>query len=395
MQMALEDEDDEQQQQQTKRFKMSHSSETSEDPQSVSTLLPEIVVEILSRLPVESLLRCRSVCKLWRSLISDPHFIKSHLSLSTNNKHYAHHRLIFSTVPRINLKSCPLYDVLYDKSVNALELDYPLKHPLKSVWIVGSCNGLLCIAIEEDTLFIWNPSTRRSNRLPYCGFKVRSGWYVLYGFGYDESTDDYKVVGISCVFKNGAKYDTKVKIYSLKSGNWKKIGDFPHGIPLDDSGKFSNGALHWAASRDFGSSYSWTIVSLDLAKETYGEVLQPVYDEGDKDLALGSLVDGLCVLCNYRGNHADVWLMKVYGVKDSWTRLVSIPYVTDPGRDQFSVPLCISNDGKVLLQFGSKLVLYDIKNGSSSEIQNFDECLEAYTIVESMVSPDAPIRHWR
>ncbi|XP_024986396.1 F-box protein CPR1 isoform X4 [Cynara cardunculus var. scolymus] len=351
MQMALEDEDDEQQQQQTKRFKMSHSSETSEDPQSVSTLLPEIVVEILSRLPVESLLRCRSVCKLWRSLISDPHFIKSHLSLSTNNKHYAHHRLIFSTVPRINLKSCPLYDVLYDKSVNALELDYPLKHPLKSVWIVGSCNGLLCIAIEEDTLFIWNPSTRRSNRLPYCGFKVRSGWYVLYGFGYDESTDDYKVVGISCVFKNGAKYDTKVKIYSLKSGNWKKIGDFPHGIPLDDS--------------------------------------------GDKDLALGSLVDGLCVLCNYRGNHADVWLMKVYGVKDSWTRLVSIPYVTDPGRDQFSVPLCISNDGKVLLQFGSKLVLYDIKNGSSSEIQNFDECLEAYTIVESMVSPDAPIRHWR
>ncbi|KVI06621.1 hypothetical protein Ccrd_015025 [Cynara cardunculus var. scolymus] len=147
-------------------------------------------------------------------------------------------------------------------------------------------------------------------------------------------------------------------------------------------------------SRDFGSSYSWTIVSLDLAKETYGEVLQPVYDEGDKDLALGSLVDGLCVLCNYRGNRADVWVIKVYGVKDSWTRLASIPYVTDPGRDQFSVPLCISNDGKVLLQFGSKLVLYDIKNGSSSEIQNFDECLKAYTIVESMVSPDAPIRHW-
>ncbi|KAI3523636.1 hypothetical protein L1887_01909 [Cichorium endivia] len=356
MEIVLEDEEDEQQQQ-LKRIKTSHSSETSEDPLSVPKLLPEIISEILSRLPVESLLRCKSVCKLWCSMISDLHFVKSHLNLSTSNNRYAHHRLIFYTVPRVNLKSSPLYDMLYDNSCNALELDYPLKHPLKSVWIAGSCNGLLFIAIEEDTLFIWNPSTRRSNMLPDGGFKVRSGWYVLYGFGYDKSRDDHKVVGISCIFRNGAKYDTKVKIYSLKTGNWKKIGDFPHGIPLDDSGKFSNGALHWAASQDFGSSYSWTIVSLDLTTETYGEILQPVYDEGDKDLTLGALGEWLCVLCNYRGSHADVWVMKVYGVKDSWTKLVSLPYLTDPGRDQFSVPLCITNDGKVLLQFGAKLEL--------------------------------------
>ncbi|KAI3823016.1 hypothetical protein L1987_10619 [Smallanthus sonchifolius] len=361
----------------------------------VPSLLQEIIVEILSRLPVESLLRCRSVCKLWYSLISDPHFVKSHLNLSTCNTLYAHHRLIFSTVPKINLKSCSLYDVMYDNSVNALELDYPLKHPRKSVWMVGSCNGLLCIAIEEDTLFIWNPSTRKSNRLPYCGRKAQPGCYVLYGFGYEECTDDYRVVEISCVFKEGAKYDTVVRIYSLKNGNWKKIGAFPHGIPLDDSGKFSNGALHWAASKDFGSSYSWMIVSLDLAKETYGEILQPVYAEGDKDLTLGALGECLCVLCNYRGIRAELWVMKVYGVKDSWTKLVSIPYLTDPGRDQFSVPFCISNDGKLLLQFGSKLIVYDSKNSSSSEIQNFDECLEACTFVESLVSPDAPSRPWR
>ncbi|XP_071713469.1 F-box/kelch-repeat protein At3g23880-like [Rutidosis leptorrhynchoides] len=371
------------------------TSQTSEETQSDPTLLSEIIIEILTRLPVESLLRCKSVCKLWRSLISDHHFIKSHLNLSINRKNYANHRLIFSTVTRINLKICNLYDVLYDKSVNAIELDYPLKHPRKSVWIVGSCNGLLCIAIEEDTLFIWNPSTRKSNRLPCCGFKSKPGWYVLYGFGYDALTDDYKVVGISCVFKTGAKYDTKVKVYSLKMGNWKKVGDFPHGIPLDDSGKYSNGALHWAASRDFGSSYSWTIVSFDLSKEVYGEIPQPVYDEGDKDLTLGVLGEKLCVLCNYRAKHADVWLMQVYGEQDSWTKLVSVPYLTDPGRDQFSVPLCISNDGRILLQFGSKLVVYDSKDGLFLEIQNFDECLETYTYVESLVSPDSPIRPWR
>nr|XP_043640119.1 F-box/kelch-repeat protein At3g23880-like [Erigeron canadensis] len=370
-----------------------HTSEISKDP---PTLLQEIILEILSRLPVESLLRCKSVCKSWSCLISDPHFIKTYLMFSISNIRYAHHRLIFSTVPRINLKTCPLYDVVcHHKSNNVLEVDYPLKHPRKSVWIVGSCNGLLCIAIEEDTLFLWNPSTRKSNQLPHCGFKARQGGYALYGFGYDESTDDYKVVGISCVFRSGHKYDTKVKIFSMKAGNWKKLGDFPQGIPLDDSGKFSSGALHWAASRDFGSAYSWTIVSLHLANGTYGQVSQPVYDEGDKDLNLGALGEWLCVLCNYRGHRADMWVMKDYGVNESWTKLVSIPYLTDPGRDQYSVPLCISKDGKVLLQFGSKLFAYDSRNRSFSEVENFDECLEACTYVESLVSPDTPSRPWR
>ncbi|XP_023736405.1 F-box/kelch-repeat protein At3g23880 isoform X1 [Lactuca sativa] len=394
MEIAIEDEEDEQQQQ-PKRIKASHSTETSEDPLWIPTLLPEIIIEILSRLPVESLLRCKSVCKLWCSMISDSHFVKSHLALSTSNNRYTHHRLILHTSPRINLKSSPLYDVLYAESVNLLEHDYPLKHPYKSIWIAGSCNGLLFIAVEDDDLFLWNPGTRKSNRLPDVGFNVRSGSYVLYGFGYDESKDDYKVVGISCVFRSGGNYNIRVKIYSMKLGNWKNIGAFPHGIPLDDSGKLSNGALHWAASQDFGSFYSWRIISLDLAKETYGEILQPVYDEGNKDLTLGALGESLCVLCDYSKIRADVWVMKVYGVKDSWTKLVSIPYLTDPGRDQFSVPLCISNDGKVLLQFGAKLVLYDSKNLSFSEIHNIDECHEAYTFVESLVSPEAPIRSWR
>ncbi|KAI7735623.1 hypothetical protein M8C21_031939 [Ambrosia artemisiifolia] len=380
-----------------KQQKTTSDSSSKEEDGPPVLLLEEIIVEILCRLPVESLLRCRSVCKLWYSLISDPLFVKSHLSLSTSNTTNPRcYRLIFSTLPKINLKTSSLYDALYHHSLDPIELDYPMKHPRKSVWIVGSSNGLLCIAIEEDTLFLWNPTTRKSTRLPYCGRKSHPGCYVLYGFGYSSTVDDdYRVVEISCVFKDRAKYSTTVRIYSLKFGNWKKIDAFPHGIPLDDSGKFSNGALHWAASQDFGSSYSWIIVSLDLAKETYGEILQPVYDEGDKDLTLGVLGESLCVLCNYRGIRADVWVMKVYGVKDSWTKLVSIPYLTDPGRDQFSVPFCVSNDGKLLLQLGSKLIVYDSKSSSSSEIQNVDECLEACIFVESLVSPDAPNRPWR
>ncbi|KAK9072446.1 hypothetical protein SSX86_008880 [Deinandra increscens subsp. villosa] len=383
--MALEeDEEDHHQQQKPNGIEASQSS-----PESALTLLTEIVIEILSRLPVDSLLRCRSVCKSWCSLISDPYFVKSHLSLSTRNIPYGQHRLIFSTRRKMNLKACHLYDAMYDKSVNAFKLYNPLKRPLDPVWLVGSCNGLLCVVIEEDTVFIWNPSTRKSNRLPYYEHNVRP-LSVNYGFGYEESTDDYKVVEICCVFKDRFRYKTFVRVYSLRNGSWKSIGSFPHGMPFDYFGKFSNGALHWAASKDFGLSYSWTIISLDLLKETYGEVLQPVYDVGDKDLTLGSLREWLCVLCNYREVRVDLWVMKVYGVRDSWTKLVSIPYLTDPEGDRFSVPLCVSNDGKFLLEFGSKLIVYDSKNGSFSEIRNFDECVQASTFVESLVSPMPP-----
>ncbi|XP_076891863.1 F-box/kelch-repeat protein At3g23880-like [Bidens hawaiensis] len=253
---------------------LEHKHQRSEDehPQSslpTITIPTEIIVEILLKLPtVNSLLRCKSVCKSWRSLISDPHFIKSHLAISTsNNNHYAHHRLVFSTRWSTMLKSCTLYDLLYDSSAaSALNIDdFPFKHHRDTVAVVGSCNGLVCVAVEGYVLYIWNPSTRKSNRLPPSDYKKKLG-YVPYGFGYQESTDDYKVVELYREFND--KREIFVKIYSLKTGNWKTIGVFPHRFSFTCRGNFSNGAFHWAAKK---SSESWTIVSLDLANETYGE----------------------------------------------------------------------------------------------------------------------------
>ncbi|KAM7462982.1 hypothetical protein LguiA_031103 [Lonicera macranthoides] len=43
-------------------------------------LAGDILSNIFLELPVISLLRCKSVCKLWRQLISDPIFIKLHLN---------------------------------------------------------------------------------------------------------------------------------------------------------------------------------------------------------------------------------------------------------------------------------------------------------------------------
>ncbi|PWA96611.1 F-box associated interaction domain-containing protein [Artemisia annua] len=226
-----------------------------------------------------------------------------------------------------------------------------LSHKDFRFMLIGSCNGFFCI-VDKDTLTIDNPSTRIHKRLPFSGFR-----FADYAFGYDDSTDDYKVVSVSL--------DNKAKIYSLKAGSWKHINDVPHISPWCHRGTFSNGAFHWMVRicKESMSSYQLTnIVSLDLATETFGEVSPPVYDDEFDRSCTG-----------------------VYGMKDSWTKLVSIPYFTNVG--VYRVPLSMSNDGKFLLTFYKKLVVYDSMNCSFNEIHDFDADFEARILVESLVSP--------
>ncbi|PWA98978.1 F-box associated interaction domain-containing protein [Artemisia annua] len=319
------------------------------DRQSIPSRLlpPDIIVEILLRFPVETLLRCKSVCTSWYTLISSRYFINSHV------------RLIFS------LSRIRVYD-LPRKLVSVVPVN-----------LIGSCNGLLCI-VQWDNSFLYNPSTRIYKRLPYSGLSAGAG----YSFGYDESSDDYKVVGLSC--------DNKVaKIYSLKTGRWKDMNDVPYISPLCHSGTFSNGAFHWMVlemvRKERVPFFRVTnIVSFDLATETFGEVSPPrlygdKYDRGILFTKLTTLGEWLCVIVHYGGSRAHLWVMKVYGVKDSWTKLVSIPYYNKEG---FYVPVSMSNDGTATPERIMR---------SFTQIQEFDEAFEACTHVDSLVSPHSPL----
>ncbi|WRX22646.1 hypothetical protein QQP08_015133 [Theobroma cacao] len=58
---------------------------------------------------------------------------------------------------------------------------------------MGSCHGLVAVALEKDKVFLWNPSTGDYKKLPDPCFPS-SGALYCHGFGYDSSTDDYKVL---------------------------------------------------------------------------------------------------------------------------------------------------------------------------------------------------------
>ncbi|KAL0303033.1 UNVERIFIED_CONTAM: F-box protein CPR1 [Sesamum radiatum] len=350
-------------------------------------LLPEeIVEEILSRLPVKSLLKFRCVSRSWCSLIGSKEFIKTHLEKSTKNTNFTHHRLVLNFFPPNNtLKHCSLQSLLDEPVADAFAFDSPMYNPDDSIRVVGCCNGLICILIGRKRFFLWNPSTRMSKKLPDIDDKLKHGDITKFGFGFDDS-GDYKVFAVLSVFWITGKYQSTENVYSLKTNSWRRIKDRDGGGSFNEGGKFVNGRLHWGVKlfRDL----RWDIVSFDLEREVYGVVEQPSYPQGGFKRSLGVLDGCLCVLCDYCGNSLDVWLLKEYGTRESWSKVLTIPYPRHAWAGPFSTPLCIRPEGAILVVNGFIWVVYCPKdNGfSTARIVNFDEIRGADMFIESLVS---------
>lgn len=371
----------------------SESTLLHEDSNPLPNFPQEIILDILSRIPVKSLLKFRCVSKTWRYLISTPHFIKSHLAMSRQSKDHANHSLVLVPIDsQTQFYTCSIYSILYEMSpVKALKLQLPMQNPYPRLSLVGCCNGLFCILEGSHDLILWNPSTRKSKKLPYSGADTFRFRYFKYGFGYDESRDDYKVVEMCCFYRYGVNIETVINVYSLRTNSWRRIQDYKQGgLITSPFGVFVNGALHWLVHFKTGFNISWGILSLNVTEEeSYGEIMQPEYENGSFTLTLGVLEGCLCVFCNYDQFRMDVWLMKEYGVKESWIKLVSITHIIG-SKGQVS-PLFVSEDCEILLINDFCLMVYNWKEHkfTNREIRISGASFQgtATTYIESLVSP--------
>ncbi|KAM3249609.1 hypothetical protein P3L10_011379 [Capsicum annuum] len=169
----------------------------------IPTLPLELIIEILSRLPVKSLLKFTCVSKSWLDLISSPEFIKSQLELSANNKYNTHQRLKLYYRNEYSFRS--LRSLLYEPDKEeASDSNYPIKKLKSSSYSMGSVNGLICLVDESDDLYLWNQSIRKYRKLP----NSRTNTMMLishfvYSFGYDKFHDNYCWVMGLCPFLCG------------------------------------------------------------------------------------------------------------------------------------------------------------------------------------------------
>ncbi|OVA18906.1 F-box domain [Macleaya cordata] len=254
----------------------------------MENLLPEeIITDIISRLPVESILECRRVCKTFKTLLRHPFFAHLHLLRHSHSlrldhdddqKYHSHSytaaassKVGFFTLRKLEDNR---YHIYYgecdDENDEYCKTLTKIKHPsLKCPIFVGSCNGLLCLGVKRhrvsyDPAYICNPITREYVNLPKLIAKHVDD-QIVSGFGYHPKTNEYKVVRI--YYDADQPSVGQVQVYTLGGGTgWRNKGETkyklrhsfeePHGI-------LANGALHWLVEKGL------KIVSFDLADEEF------------------------------------------------------------------------------------------------------------------------------
>jgi len=226
----------------TNATKRRHSNSSTEKP-PLPTLPFDLVQDILYRLPVKSLAQFKSVSKSWKSLISDSKFTKKHFRVSTTP-----HRLLFPklTKGQFIFNACTLSSLVTAKGAATAmqQLESPL-NIRKFDQIRGSCHGILCIELHQRFAILWNPFVNKFASLPPLEIPWSNTIYSC--FGYDHSTDSYKVVAFIKWLPNSEIYKTYV--HTMGTTSWRMIQDFPC-IPYSQSGKFISGTFNWLAYKD-------------------------------------------------------------------------------------------------------------------------------------------------
>ena len=229
-------------------------------------------------------------------------------------------------------------------------------------------------ANKKEDVALWNPSTKKYKKLPVTTLQFApDGYdfsqYTVSGFEYDETSDDYKVVrSLRLILAENSSSVSEV--YSLKNDSWRRLPDYPYNLRyLRAFAMLVSGALHWLVTSKAESDRTNLILAFDLGVEEYRLVPRPDFSDNDCRMNVGVL--GGC-LTIYRGNYfnrLDVWVMKDYGVKESWTKLFTAMEPFSISSFQYERPVAYSKSGgEVLLeQFrmedkNQRLVWYDLKN---------------------------------
>ncbi|MCD7451703.1 hypothetical protein HAX54_013086 [Datura stramonium] len=313
----------------------------------------EIVADILSRLPVRSLLRFKCVTKFWETLISKPYFKTKHLNHAKNGQN-SQKFLICQKCPKdriFSFYSCPLSSVQLVEDVQKLDCPSNSK-PLRCA--IHCCyDGLAIITVcdkivdETPILLLWNPSTRESIVLQHPQFLPEE--FSSLGLAYDSISGDYKILIIHN-FDYNHGYQRPSEILALKSGLWRETDKHPCGIQYVLSGMhslaFAHEAFHWIGK----TKTNYLLVSFTISSEVYGEIPLPEEICLMRNINIGvSVLDGmLCVYSTYESHQEEgtfkLWVMKDYSVKESWIALFTI---VDP-EIYIAVPKYRFSDGELL-----------------------------------------------
>lgn len=287
----------------------------------------DVVIEILSRLPVKSLLRFKCVCKYFFRLIGSANFIQKHLESTTlDDSLFLVHRDLYTNEDVISLFTAQKIDQGPEK------VRIPSKRQC-FVHITGPCHGLFCLYDYFEDLFLWNPATKEIKDLPKPGHmlfppesKLSS---VNFGFGFDPTRNDYKVIRLEQPIEPEHE-PHHVEIYELSTNSWRKMinAGFPADIwkAVNSTATYANGVYYWWGC-NWSADDRRIVISFDMADEVFHITPLPnFWNDCFFVMFFTTWNESLAVILPCERDNSfrfAIWRMNGYGNEANWTNLLS------------------------------------------------------------------------
>ncbi|CAA7048450.1 unnamed protein product [Microthlaspi erraticum] len=286
---------------------------------STTFVPPDIISEILSKLPLKSLMRFRCVSKLWSSITTDPYFLKS---LQTTRP---------SRLLVVGFRKRDGFFVLSFPQQNLQKPNEP-SQPINSYRMThanpgcpftiatGSVQGLMICFLEPTKPIVWNPSINKL--LPLS--KPGDTWKGVRVFlGYDPIEGKHKVVcmpKLTCV-----QALDECKVLTLGSGSaqepWRKIETIRNHFPLTAESschshpRCINGVVYYHAKL---GPHQRVIMSFDVRSEKFHAINLPL-PKWTWRLTLSYHGKFACTGYNIQGNKIIMFVLKD-AMKHEWSR---------------------------------------------------------------------------
>uniref|UniRef100_A0A0D6R1K7 F-box domain-containing protein n=1 Tax=Araucaria cunninghamii TaxID=56994 RepID=A0A0D6R1K7_ARACU len=263
-----------------------------------SNLPDEVVERILARLPAESFLCLRCVCKRWNALLSSPSFVSLCCKIS--------HRPWLVMFRRRDHRICRAYDIFISKWHN-ISLCFL---PYQTAEVVAASGGLLCLR-TPFSLSVCNPLTKTWREFPF--YSHEHNWCAI-ALVAEEGPKGYKIVVA------GSSLDRRTEAYDSITDSWKRTEDLPLRTNLRYEATYCDGVLYFTTSDHF------VIMGYNLQRGSWSRVEAPMPE---------SLICNRLVSCGNRlyivggvghnGISRSIWVWELSQDGREWREVQKLP----------------------------------------------------------------------
>jgi F-box interacting protein len=374
----------------------------------------DVLYEILLRVPPKALCRVRLVCRSWRSLTSDPRFVRAHSSrhpLITGLRRFSHeihvvdvhtgsiarrmenHAGTFST-PELNLSAQGDLVCFSEATPNMFKSQARVLDPITGVTTAlpdGDMETNLSACILGHV-----PSTGEHKLLRVGNVVLRDGWDII-----PTNYQRCEVLTLVTGDDDNAGGGQRWRETSSHPSVTVSLADCRHTAVVDGVIYFLLGGL---SLNYFPGVKPDSVVSFDLSTEawspttirgplsTHVRVAKLVHSHREGYLQLANL-NSCLVMIHHDNPHRsmDIWLLQVNMSKESWTKQYSVYYaslykhffiynlpdplaVLDGGRVNLPYPLVVLDDGRIVVWFRKAKVLraYDLMIGTWEDLARLE-----------------------